>query len=252
MADRISVSKASDAARQCLTSIQELIGFRRSPSRLMVAHLIKDGHCADPTLEPFRAACARLKDAAASLADVHSDVWERFVETRVHRGPCTIGRFSAQTAHEQVGDWAKMVLKLLHSAVSRHKSASLDTALITQANIEDCHKSLEVLDLDRTILVQLEAEVTWEHKQINGIPKPVYSFRDNLNYKTLTDIEKEVLDYIVEHGPKTGKEICNALGIEDEGSFRSHFLPKIRAVFEVKNRRGVGYFIDQNIEVTKR
>ena len=87
---------------------------------------------------------------------------------------------------------------------------------------------------------------------IDAPSDPIKTIRQSTEYKMLSDIERSVFDYLVQEGPKTGKEICNALGIEDEGSLRSHYLPSIRRRFVVDNRRGVGYVIDLNKQVTKR
>ncbi|MCC6126929.1 MAG: hypothetical protein IT426_18345 [Pirellulales bacterium] len=78
--------------------------------------------------------------------------------------------------------------------------------------------------------------------QADKIPQ----YQNSLDYKTLTDIEKSVLDYLVKDGPRSGKEICNACGIEDESSLRTHVIRKLKSVFPVKNRKTVGYYLDWN------
>ena len=57
----------------------------------------------------------------------------------------------------------------------------------------------------------------------------------------LTDQQQEVFEYIREHGPKTGKEICKALGIESQSTFTRHYVPALKK-HGIRNKRGAGYF----------
>lgn len=61
----------------------------------------------------------------------------------------------------------------------------------------------------------------------------------------LSDREAEVLALILNNGPLTGKEICNAIDGLDQATLRRHIIKKLKETHGVHNRRGVGYYIDQ-------
>ena len=59
----------------------------------------------------------------------------------------------------------------------------------------------------------------------------------------LTDSQKAAFDLIKKEGPLLGRQIVNRLGIGSESSFTRHYVPPLKA-HGVKNRRGLGYYID--------
>mgnify|MGYP002624943743 CR=1 FL=1 len=87
-------------------------------------------------------------------------------------------------------------------------------------------------------------------KDLEGLPRirplaPPDIGTETISPPILTDQQQEAFDYIRDHGPKFGKEICRELGISSESTFTSHYVPALK-LHGVRNRRGAGYYLDES------
>jgi hypothetical protein len=72
--------------------------------------------------------------------------------------------------------------------------------------------------------------------RLTQVGKPAVS-----DQKRLTEDHQKAFDLICEHGPLTGKEVVNRLGLNSESLFTSHYVPELKR-HGIENRRGLGYY----------
>ncbi|HWA97340.1 MAG TPA: hypothetical protein VG713_02560 [Pirellulales bacterium] len=93
-----------------------------------------------------------------------------------------------------------------------------------------CRAALDALELHRSYCDQLASG------------RACISIKEDAAREPLTDDQQRAYDYIKEHGPKTAKEIVNALALASESSFTSHSVPVLKRR-GVKNKPGAGYYL---------
>jgi hypothetical protein len=71
-------------------------------------------------------------------------------------------------------------------------------------------------------------------KQLNASPPP----------EPLTTQQQEVWNYVLEHGPVTGKDIANA-GVCEQSTLTAHIVPVLKER-GLRNKPGAGYYIPQS------
>jgi hypothetical protein len=79
-------------------------------------------------------------------------------------------------------------------------------------------------------------------QSIDAVEALITATTDPTDGLKLSELQQQVFDHIKAHGPKSGKELVNELGLASESALTTHIIPALK-LLGVKNRKGVGYYL---------